>query len=214
MTEAKSGRTAYPLVLVTGLLAATAVTAGASKPWVEATAMQPDLPTIEASVEGTRLAPLAGAMGWVLLAAFGAVVATRGWARRAIGVVIVTAAVVVFVTAMRPGDETQTVREALSARGWSGGDYVTQTQGWRWLVAGGAALSLLAGSAVIGVGSAWATMGSRYDAPVVPSTGSPAHPQIDAGPPASVDTGATRAALTDADVWRALDQGHDPTQHS
>ena len=72
----------YGPTLVVGLAGALAMTVGVAKPWVTATARQSGLPQIEVTVSGASLAPLAGALGVVVLAAFGAVVATRGWVRR------------------------------------------------------------------------------------------------------------------------------------
>ena len=61
----------YGPTLVLGLAGALAVMVGVAKPWATATATQPGLPAIEVQVTGADLAPLAGALGVVLLAAFG-----------------------------------------------------------------------------------------------------------------------------------------------
>ncbi|MBA2445992.1 MAG: Trp biosynthesis-associated membrane protein, partial [Nocardioidaceae bacterium] len=108
------GTQGYAATLITGLLAAISVTVAATRPWVTATAVQPNLPTLDVAVEGTDLSPPAGAMGLVMLAAFGAVVATRGRVRQILGVVIVASAGLVLFLAISPGDESQAVRAALS----------------------------------------------------------------------------------------------------
>jgi uncharacterized membrane protein (TIGR02234 family) len=187
----------YAAVLLLGLAGAVAVMVAVTRPWIRGTAEVSGLPTIEADVSGTTLAPLAGALGVVLLASFGAVIATRGWVRRGLGVLIVVASVVVLVSALAPPDAADALEDALSAKGWAGGDYTRTTVGWRWLALAGAIGCLAAGAAVAVRGHRWAVMGSRYDAPVAPTSAA----QRDAD-----------HEIDDAELWRALDQGHDPTR--
>jgi uncharacterized membrane protein (TIGR02234 family) len=191
----------YGPTLVVGLLGAVAATVGVAKPWVSASTHQAGLPEIEAQVSGSDLAPLAGALGVVVLAAFGAVIATRALVRRALGVLIVVAAAVVLVTAVHPPGATDALHDALTAKGWSGGEMDTTTLGWRWLALGGSILAIAAGVAISLYGSQWATMGSEYDAPRA------------RGRTAGDDGGrdATAAVSTEADAWREIDRGRDPT---
>lgn len=204
MSKGRDTPVRYGPTLVVGLIGAVAVTVGVTKPWATATAHQAGLPEIQAQVSGADLAPLSGALGVVILAAFGAVVATRGWVRRVLGVVIMVAAAVVLVSTIDPPGATSALREGLSAKGWSGGDYTTSTAGWRWVCLGGAVLCIAAGLAISLYGARWATMGRQYDAPA-------------GGEPASVESGGSTSAdagdesLTGADVWREIDQGRDPT---
>jgi uncharacterized membrane protein (TIGR02234 family) len=197
MADADALRRSYALTVVVGLASAGAITVGAAQPWVTATASPEGLPQISASVDGADIAPVVGALGFVLLAAFGAVIATRGWVRRAVGVVIIACSVVVLVAAARAGAATDLLQPSLSARGWSGGSYDSRTVAWRWVVVAAAALCLLAGLAVVRFATRWATMGSRYDAP--------ANSPVTEQPGDSMSTG---------DVWKAIDRGHDPTQTS
>lgn len=187
----------YAPTLVLGLLGAVALTVGVSKPWLTATAKQSSLPTLHAEVTGADLAPIAGALGFVVLAAFGAVIATRGWVRRALGVLIVVAAAVVLVAAIDPPGGTDSLRDGLTAKGWTSGSFDTATTWWRWLTIVGAIVCILAGLAVAAYGGRWATMGSTYDAP---------HPRpaADVVPPAE--------DLSEAELWREIDQGRDPTR--
>lgn len=195
-TAAGARRPGYGQTLVLGLVAAVATTVGVSRPWVSATATVQGLPTIHAQVDGTDLAPLAGALGFVLLAAFGAVVATRGPMRRGLGWLVVVCAVAVVVAVVHPGDPARAVEQGLSAKGWSGGSYQTGTSAWRWVVGAGGAGCALAGALVARFGSSWATMSTRYDAPVA-----------DGQRP-----GAEAVDPTEADLWHSIDRGHDPTQ--
>jgi uncharacterized membrane protein (TIGR02234 family) len=187
----------YAAVLLLGLAGAVAVMVAVTRPWIRGTAEVPGLPTIEAEVSGTTMAPLAGALGVVLLASFGAVIATRGWVRRGLGVLVVVASVVVLVSAAAPPDAADALEDALSAKGWAGGDYTSAPVGWRWLALVGAIGCLVAGAAVAVRGHRWAVMGSRYDAPVAPRAAA----QRDAD-----------QEIDDAELWRALDQGRDPTR--
>lgn len=159
---------------------------------------QRGVPTIEASASGADIVPLAGALGVVVLAAFGAVVATRGLARRALGVLIMVAAASIVAAALSTGSAGPQLEAGLSARGWSGGSYSTADQPWRWVALIAAVLCVVAGAAVAAYGPSWATMGLRYDAP-------------------SSDAGLrepTRGAegMSEADVWHEIDRGRDPTQ--
>lgn len=211
MRSREGRRAGLAATLVLGLLGALAVTLAVTRPWVRATATVEGLPTIEAEVSGATLSPLAGALGVVLLASFGAVLATRGWVRRALGGLVVVAAIVVLASAASPPDPISAVEDALSAKGWTGGDYDTEVIAWRWLALAGAVCCLLAGAAVVAGGHRWPVMGSRYDAPA--GTG----PNPAAAKPSAAEQQATASRsdadeLDETDLWRALDRGHDPTR--
>ncbi len=162
---------------------------------MSATSQTLHLPTIHATATGADLAPLAGALGVVVLAAFGAVIATRGWVRRALGIAIVVASVVVLVSTLVPSGAGDVLTTGLSAKGWSGGGYQTSTEPWRWLVLVSALVSGGAGAVTARYGGQWAVMGERYDAPR-PDQGVVTKPAEE---------------LTENEVWQAIDQGRDPT---
>lgn len=194
--KAAEGRR-YGQVLVVGLVSATATTVAVSHPWAAATASVTGLPQLRASVDGADVAPLAAALGVVLLASFGAVLATRGWVRRSLGALVVVCGVAVLATVIRPGDMRAAVEQGLSARGWSGGSYDASTSPWRWVAGAGAVGCMVAGLLVARFGGSWPSMGARYD-PV----GRPPDPKVTGG----------EGMATEADLWRSIDQGHDPTQ--
>lgn len=198
-----ASRRGYAGALLLGLLSAAAVTAAVSRPWYEATATSKNLPKIEAAASGADLVPMAGSLGLVLLAAFGAVIATRGWLRRGIGLLIVASALVVLGTTAAPGGTDEVLRAGLSARGWSGGGYASTATLWRWLSLLGAAGCIAAGAAVVRFGARWPTMGHRYDAPGRAADPAEAPGQAGAEPDGSMPA---------EELWRALDQGRDPTQ--
>ncbi len=196
----KATRVRYGPTLLLGLAGAVAVVVGVAKPWARATAHQSGLPPIQAQVSGADLAPLAGALGVVVLATFGAVIATRGRVRRGLGVLIVLAAAVVLVSALHPPGASGALRDALSAKGWAGGDLQTEAAAWRWVALTGAIASVIAGTAISLYGDRWATMGAEYDAPGVTTS-------------SERSRGTGQAPTTEAEVWRELDEGRDPTSH-
>jgi uncharacterized membrane protein (TIGR02234 family) len=193
---AATGR-GYGATIVLGLVCAGALSVCVSRPWVTATATVKGLPVISASVDGADVAPLAGALGFVLLAAVGAVIATRGWVRRGLGVLIMLAAAAVVVAAVHPGDTRGAIEQALSAKGWSGGPYDAGTSAWRWLAAAAGLGCLLTGMLTARYGGSWASMGARYDAP---------------GRDADAPAIETQGTPTETDLWRSIDSGRDPTQ--
>lgn len=183
------------MTVLVGLLSALTVTVGVAKPWLAANATVAGMPTLTATVTGADLVPLVGAMGFVLLAAFGAVLATSGPARRVVGGVVVGASLTVVWAAAHPGGAGQQVGEALQAKGWTGGHYDLDTVAWRWVVLLAGVACAAAGALVLRLGPQWATMGARYDAPGAEEPAQPA-----SGDP-----------VTEAELWRAIDRGHDPT---
>lgn len=193
-----AGRRGYAAALLLGLLGSLAVVVGTARPWAWAEASPPGLPAIHVFVTGTDLEPACGALGLAVLAAFGAVIATRGWVRRGIGAAVVAGAVAVLVlAATTPADPTPALVAELSAKGWTGGAFASGTQVWRWVVVAGGVAAMVAGAAVARFGSAWASMGARYDAPVADRSAEDAEPARD---------------LTETEAWKAIDQGRDPTQ--
>lgn len=196
--EARRNR-GYAPTLVLGLLCSAAAAVGTARPWASATVSPTGLPTIHATVTGTDLEPACGALGLAMLAAFGAVLATRGRLRRGIGAAIVVGAVVVLVlSVLLPADTHAALAAELSARGWTGGTFESRTEPWRWVVLVAAAGCAATGMAVMWCGARWATMGSRYDAPTA------------SGDPAAQTQSADE--MTEPDLWKAIDAGRDPTQ--
>jgi uncharacterized membrane protein (TIGR02234 family) len=166
---------------------------------VTGSAVVPGIPVVRAGVDGASLAPLAAALGYVLVAGFGAVIATRGWGRRVVGVAIAIAAlVIVFQAVDVPADVGAALRDALRARGYPGtGRIVQHISGWRWVCLAGALVAALAGAVIVRMGSEFAVMGTKYDAVSADRDG--------AKTPAEVEN------YSEAEIWRAIDRGDDPT---
>lgn len=139
---------------------------------------------------GAGEVPAAGAAALVCLAAWGALLVTRGRFRRVVAVMAAlaavgyTAAVVTGFTGAPDG-----VRRATADLGLTAPD--VERTGWYW-AAVVAALAVLATTALaVRLVPTWPEMGSRYDAP----RGAPA-PTVTSG---------------NIDLWKAMDEGHDPT---
>ena len=177
-----------PTVLA-GLAAAALATVASGKDWARATGDAAGV-HVEAAAKGSQSAPLAVALSLVALAAWGVVLVVRGRARRVVAAVgaLATAGVLAAAasaTARAPQDAVLAVR----GRGATGEVAAAQLTGWWAAALVAAAVALVAFLVAVRRAPHWPAMGSRYDAP------------------------AARAEqpVTDQDLWRALDEGHDPT---
>jgi len=184
MAETRTGR--FGSVVLAGLLSAGLGSVASGKAWYSASVdykLAPGVPDPDKTAD----MPLALALSLVVLAGWGALLVCRGRVRRLVaGVALVAASGVVACVAVAPFTLPDQVRDRLPAV--SGGVAVSPT-GW-FVVAGVAGVLSLAVLVLAWLRSPqWPTMSSRYDAP-------------GAEPP---------AARTDTDLWKALDEGRDPT---
>jgi uncharacterized membrane protein (TIGR02234 family) len=184
------------------------------------TTAPPPLPHGSLSVSGQDLVPVAGALALVSLAALAAVIATRRFARRLVGVVLALSAVAtvalvsahlgiagVLAAAAHAGSATQAGSVTGGGSGISSGTvpggsvagvsvagHVAMVRfPWRGLAGLGALAVLGAGIMVVWRGARWPAMSSRYERPG------------GAQPPAGTDT---------ATLWESLTSGVDPTEKS
>ncbi|MGZ5416835.1 MAG: Trp biosynthesis-associated membrane protein [Nocardioides sp.] len=184
MRDRSFGRTVLLGVASAGL---TAVAAGQA--WANASGDAAGV-EVTATASGSEAAPLALALALVALASWGAVLVLRGRARRLAAVVGALAAAGVLVSVLVGGDAAEDAAvAAVVAEGATGDAFVASLTAWYWVTAVAAALTLTSLLVAVRKAPAWPAMGTRYDAP------------------------ATRAAApaTDQDLWRAMDEGHDPT---
>lgn len=198
-TRRRSPRSTFGPVVLFGLASAVLVAVTGAKPWAAHDATRNGSPgnvSLLHSDVGTM--PLAGALGLLLLAAWGVLLVTRGKVRRALAVVTLVVslgllACVVVGAFTVPGDVRQVYSE-LARQGFTLDVHLT---GWFWAAAVGAVLSVAATLLAVRLTPAWPEMGARYDAPGV----SGAKP-----PPTTDDTDTTNL-----DLWKAIDEGDDPT---
>jgi uncharacterized membrane protein (TIGR02234 family) len=180
-------------------------------------------------VSGGDLVPVAGALGIAALACLAAVIATRGIARRATGVLLAlfgagaavavgassSAASVLSVAASKVGSPgaaaaSGAVGSTTSGSSGSGSSVVSLvgTTGhaimtgtpWRLAVLAGALLVVAAGVATAWRGPRWPVMSARYDL----------HARQDAGQ-ASPAGEAPATPRDSASMWESLSAGADPT---
>lgn len=138
--------------------------------------------------------PLVTALGLVVLACWGVLLVTRGRVRRAVAALgtVAAAGAVVAVLTVYPR-VTDDLREELAQVGVT--DAEVGHTAWYWLALAGAIFAVVAGVLAVRWVPQWPEMGSRYDAPTAPTDlpESPAEEQ------------------TNLDLWKALDEGRDPT---
>lgn len=148
---------------------------------------------VSAAVAGSDTAPLALALSLVALAAWGALLVLRGRVRQVVAGLGLLAAAGVLATVVERFDGAQDdALAAVVARGATGDVFGTSLTGWYWATGVGALLALLGLVVAVLRARSWPAMGSRYDAPATRRE-------------------QQRAEPTDQDLWRALDEGHDPT---
>jgi uncharacterized membrane protein (TIGR02234 family) len=188
-----------PVVLVGLAGAALAAVAGA-RPWVDVSTQrsgsdadardQAMASTLSMTVSGES--PLAAALALVVLACWGVVLVTRGRVRRgtaALGAVagLGLAATVVSAPWLLRDDVAAEVRQIV------GGSVEVGLTAW-WGAALLAAVLVVATTVLaVRLVPRWPEMGARYDAP------------------ADAASAQRRTPTTGIDMWKALDEGRDPT---
>ena len=200
-------------VVLAALVLAALVAAGTAPIWVHATASSPSVPVVPLGVQGSSLAPGAGAGALVVGAAALALGISRRRGQVVALLVMAAGGVLVLASAVAaPGAaRSSAVGAALDAVGVGTLTTEPQVTIWPWVVAVLGVLMVLV--AVVGTFGRrqWATPSPRFDAPVRsvgPQDPVPAHG-------AAAESGPGAASLGDdpeaAEVWDALTRGEDPT---
>lgn len=136
--------------------------------------------------------PLAQALALVTLACWGVILVTRERSRSLIAVIGALAA---LGTVVGVGSGARSAPEAVREQAvLLDPDASVHLTGWFWLVLVGAVLSLVATVVAVRSARTWPEMGRRYDAPVTSTAGV-----------------AESDNASNTDLWRALDEGRDPT---
>jgi uncharacterized membrane protein (TIGR02234 family) len=198
-------RAEFTLALVLDLLGAAGALLIARRTWQTARTPRPrPLADDVLSISGHTLDTATTALGLVALAGVVAVIATRGVARRAVGVLLALAGALLVwrslsgLTALSTARIRSLVQAKHSAVGVDATfrPQVTVHAGWPVLSAVCAVLVLVAGVLIALRGQRWGTMSRRYEAPSGPAT---------------ADAESVARARADASMWTALDRGADPT---
>lgn len=180
-----------PVVLAT-LAAGGAVVLTAGRPWARTTVGGTGVPDDVLGVTGTQAVPLVAALGVVVVTAALGVLATRGHGRRIVGGLVVALGLGIVVLVATAGDPlASAVEDAVAASpsftGTNDPASVERTA-WRWVTLLCAALVTGLGVVIVRFAHRWPGLSGRYDAPR-----------------------STRDD-TDDDIWKALDDGRDPTE--
>jgi len=139
------------LVAVACAAAGGLVLFAVSRTWLVEVVQRPaPLEALHTPRTGGSLLPALPAMGLVMLAGAGALFATRGMARRAVGALVLVAGVVAAILAA-----VSLLRAGV-------------TPVWPVLAFVGAALAVAAGGFTIVRGASWPALGRRYDRPARP----------------------------------------------
>jgi uncharacterized membrane protein (TIGR02234 family) len=176
--------------VVLGLLAAGAFALFAvTRAWASATVSTPGLPTDQVSVSGVDAAPILAGIAVVVVAAALGVVAAGGWLRQVIGLLIAAVAGFAALRALTLNAGGPALRRALAdSPAYIGGTSPSVDGGvWPWLAALAFAVASALGVAVLLRGRMWPGMSTRYERAVQPDT------------------------TDESDLWRAQDEGQDPT---
>jgi len=186
-------RSTFGPVVALGLVSAGLGAYAASKPWVSGTGNE-SAPGVATMTWGeVASSPLGTALAFVVLACWGVLLVTRGRVRRAVAALgVIAAAGYVATVAWAPFSLPDHLAEQVRVRTGTALDETALT-GWFWLAVVAAVLVLASSVLALRLVRTWPEMGSRYDSP----TGRPA---------------ATEEQPTEnIDIWKALDDGRDPT---
>jgi uncharacterized membrane protein (TIGR02234 family) len=185
VSATRTSRRSFGPAVLAGLVGSGLCALSGGKPWADSSGGS-------ASALVGRSAghvPLAGALGLVALACWGVLLVTRSVVRRVVAALGLLAAVGLVVTAvLGRATALDSARQATVDLGDTAS--TAHTTGWWWLALMAAIVALAAASVAVRRCRYWPEMGSRYDAPA-------SRP----GP----------EELTEVDLWRAIDQGRDPT---
>ena len=192
-------RTFVPVV-VPGVLGSVVAAVGAAHAWARPVSNSPaDLPTsmITSADSGIGTYPLALALSLAGLAAWGALLVTRGRTRSAFAAIGSALTLGALATSTYAAfHATAGVRSAIRDQVGMSRKAVNllvdvHLTGWFWMSLVGAVVALVAFTLAVRRAPAWPGMSRRYDAPGSQS--------------------APRRPSTNQEIWKSIDEGHDPT---
>lgn len=164
--------------------------------WARSKVVADGLTTDTVSTTGADAHPLASALALVIIASALAILAASRRIRRVVGVLAVVVALVGIWIIVQGGDAlddtlTAAVEKSPAFTGSNHPDVVEETS-WRLVAMVAFAIAAVLGAVTTRLALQWPTMSSRYDAP-------PVRP-------------SAQQTQDDHDMWKALDEGRDPTQ--
>lgn len=227
----------YVLALAAEVVGAGGALLVGTRTWQVVRTPRPSpLPPDVLSLTGRTVDAAATALALVALAGVVAVLATRGWVRRVVGVVIAAAGIALVWRAMSAAGAVGAARARAFVREYHPtvptdsrvAPHVSVSGGWPWLTVVCGVLILLAGAFVAARGHRWSTMSARYenraaaDGSEARTSSSGSAEAVGGEPPPEATNGeavtadpqqreAARARAV-ASMWNALDHGDDPTE--
>lgn len=200
VAEPDQRRRSFGPTVGVGLAAAALAAVDGHQPWARGSASG-GFGELSATVEAGRV-PAANALALVVLACWGVLLVTRGRVRRVVAVLGVLAALALAATVVVGfGSAPEHVRDAYAELGVADPD--VGRSGWYWIAGVAALLTLLTTVAAVRLVPGWPEMGRRYDAPAAIEVSS-----TDGSADAVVIPPEERENL---DLWKAMDEGRDPT---
>jgi len=197
--RARGRRGTFGPVTLLGLLAGATTAVAGNKTWAVGDAGSSSgagagLPSqLALSVDAGKM-PVCTALALVVLACWGVVLVTRGRVRRVVAAVGALAALGALVSVVIGWSAVQDSIRANLAQ--VGVDHASVSHtAWFWTAAVGSVLCVLASGAAVLLAPGWPEMGSRYDAPGAQEPAPDAEPE----------------GQSSLDLWRAMDEGRDPT---
>ncbi len=190
-----SRRLYVPSVLGTLAIGGLAFLA-ASRTWAAATIQAKGLPPAALKVSGSDAVPLVPALALVVVAAALAVLAASARVRRVVGVLVIVVAVIAIVAILRASGaiDAAVVSAVHDSPAFIGSNMPRDVShgAWRWIALLAFAFAAVIGSVIARFGADWPTMGRKYEAPTAHTIGAEDE--------------------SESDIWKALDEGRDPTQ--
>lgn len=179
----------YGPTVVVGVVGATVTAVAGTRDWAQARGDAAGI-KVEAAVKGSDSAPLVAALALVALAAWGVVLVLRGRPRSVVAAVGASAALGALVGVVGAFDRAEDdALQALMGTAGTGEAATASLTAWYYVAGLGALVTALGFLVAVWRSPRWPAMGAKYDAP----------------------SARAKAPETEEDMWRALDQGHDPT---
>ncbi|MGN6251281.1 MAG: Trp biosynthesis-associated membrane protein [Marmoricola sp.] len=178
-------------MVLAGVAAAALAALASAKPWAHLTGGRG--PSVESPLlSSAGEVPLASALSLVALAAWGAVLVTRGRGRRLLALLGLVDTVALLVVTVRGGfTVTGDLERAVRANTAVTGALASGLTGWYAVALVMVLVSLACFAAAVRWSPAWPAMSARYDGP---AGGAPA---------------VAREARTNQELWKAIDEGDD-----
>jgi uncharacterized membrane protein (TIGR02234 family) len=193
-----TGRRSFGPVVLLGLGAGTLAAVAGTRSWVDwdAEVVSAAAPAVGYSISGdVGEVPLAAALAFVVLACWGVLLVTRGPVRRGVALLASLASLgLLATTAFGWSSAADPLRRAFDDYDVTGHDL--SRSWWYWVAVVGAVVSVVAAALAVRLVPQWPEMGRRYDAP---------------GAAAVAQPDAAAEEQSNLELWRALDEGHDPT---